>query len=194
MVLINFCPLCGTRIETREAFGRERPVCPQCGYIHFQDPKVAVGVLIEQDGKLLLTRRNHEPKMGEWSFPSGFVDAGEKIEDAAVREAKEETGIDVEIDALLGVFSEAGDRIVYIAYAGFAKGGELQAGDEAIEVAYFDANNLPPLAFAHDPEIIRRWNIYRRERDRTSLRRNLLARRFGQQPAREEGLGGPDVF
>ena len=183
MSLINFCPNCGARVETRQVFGRERSVCPQCGYVHFHDPKVAVGVLIEQEGKLLLTKRNHEPKMGEWSFPSGFVDAGEKVEDAAVREAKEETGVDIEIDALLGVYSETGDRTVFIAFAGLVRGGEPQAGEEAIEVAYFDAEQLPPLAFPHDPDIVRRWNIYRKQRDRALRHRNLLGRRFGQPPA-----------
>lgn len=180
MALINFCPLCGARVELRQAFGRERPVCPRCGYVHFHDPKVAVGVLIERDGKLLLTKRNHEPKMGEWSFPSGYVEAGEKLEDAAVREAKEETGIDVEIDALLGVYSERGERTIFIAFAGLAKGGELRAGEEAMAVAYFDPDNLPPPAFLHDPDIVRRWQIYRKQRDRTLLHRHLLARRFGQ--------------
>jgi ADP-ribose pyrophosphatase YjhB (NUDIX family) len=179
---INFCPRCGVRVELRQAFGRERPVCPQCGYVHFHDPKVAVGVVVEQDGKLLLTKRNHEPKMGEWSFPSGYVESGEKLEDAAVRETKEETGLDIQIDALLGVYSETGSRVVFVAYAGLVTGGEPQPGDEAEAVAFFLPEELPPPAFPHDPDIIRRWHIYRKARQRTEAQRKLLARRF-EQPA-----------
>jgi 8-oxo-dGTP diphosphatase len=179
MALINFCPMCGAAIEEREAFGRIRPVCPACGHVHFHDPKVAVGVLVEQGGKLLLTRRNHEPKMGEWSFPSGYVESGEMLEDAAVRETKEETGVDVQIDALLGVFSETGERIIFVAYAGFAIGGEPVPGDEAMEVAYFTPELLPPPAFPHDPDIVRRWKVYKKTRERTQAQRNLLSMRFG---------------
>ena len=71
---INFCIRCGHTLEMRQAFGRLRPVCPTCGRIHFIDPKVAVGVVIEREGKILLIRRANPPEQGKWSFPAGFVD------------------------------------------------------------------------------------------------------------------------
>src|SRR5687767_11690657 len=115
-----FCPDCGSRLAEKMAFGRLRGVCSGCGRVHFDDPKVAVGVVVDLDGRIVLGRRGHEPNMGRWSFPSGYVDAGEKVEDAAVREVEEETGIKVRIDRLLGVYSTPGERTIFIAYAGSA--------------------------------------------------------------------------
>jgi 8-oxo-dGTP diphosphatase len=152
-----FCRECGARLEPREAFGRTRSVCPNCGYVHFDDPKVAVGVVVEMDGGIVLGKRNHDPKMGCWSFPSGFVDAGEVVEQAAVREVEEETGLQVRIDRLLGVYSTQGERVVFIAFAGSPVGGRLQAGEECIEVAVFQADQLPELAFPNDGAILAAW-------------------------------------
>jgi 8-oxo-dGTP diphosphatase len=165
-----FCRECGTRLETREAFGRQRGVCPDCGYVHFEDPKVAVGVVVEKDGEIVLGKRNHEPKLGCWSFPSGFVDAGEVLEDAARREVEEETGLEVEITRLLGVYSSAGERVVFVAYAGSAVGGELVAGDECMEVATFPPDRLPELAFPNDGAILAAWAAARNDAPQTPIR------------------------
>ncbi len=155
--MIAFCPACGLPIEPREAFGRLRPVCAGCGYVHFDDPKVATGVVAERDGRILLTKRGHEPMYGRWSFPSGFVDAGEIVEDAARREVQEETGVIVEITRLLGVYSTAGERVIFVAYAGTVTGGDLRAGEEALDVGYFAPEALPSPAFPHDTAIIGEW-------------------------------------
>ncbi|MGB9673441.1 MAG: NUDIX domain-containing protein, partial [Anaerolineales bacterium] len=74
---VNYCIRCGTRLIYEERFGKIRPVCPQCGWIYFADPKVAVATLIIQDGKVLLARRVNVPGQGQWTLPAGFVDAGE---------------------------------------------------------------------------------------------------------------------
>lgn len=152
-----FCPECGTKLEQSEAFGKTRAVCPNCGHVHFEDPKVAVGVIVELNGGIVLGKRAHEPKLGCWSFPSGFVDSGEVLEDAARREVMEETGLEVRIDSLLGAYSLAGDRVVFIAYAGTAVGGELVAGEECFEVATFPPDALPELAFPNDGPILEAW-------------------------------------
>lgn len=158
----RFCPQCGQRLTSAEAFGRQRPLCPACGYVHFDDPKVAVGVVADRDGRILLTRRSHEPAMGCWSFPSGYVDAGEDVRDAAVREALEETGLPVAIEALLGVYSRPGDPVIFIAYAARVGEGEPQAGEEALEVAFFPPGALPDLsAFPHDQHILAAWEAWR---------------------------------
>ena len=153
----RFCPQCGVPLRRRTAFGRRRLVCPQCGYVYFNDPKVAVGVVAQRRGRLLLVRRNHEPHVGEWSFPSGFVDAGEALEEAALRETREETGLDVRIERLLGVYSSAGERVIFVAYAGRVTGGRIEVGAECQDVRFFPPDRLPPLAFPHDPAILRAW-------------------------------------
>jgi len=124
---MNFCVECGARLEPKQAFGKVRPVCTRCGKVHFEDPKVAVGVVVDIDGRIVLGKRGHEPKMGQWSFPSGFIDAGEVVESAAVREVEEETGLQVKIDRLLGVYSTPGERTVFIAFAGSAEHGNARA-------------------------------------------------------------------
>lgn len=161
----RFCPQCGQLLALAEAFGRRRPLCPACGYVHFDDPKVAVGVVAERDGQILLTRRAHEPAMGRWSFPSGYVDAGEDVPGAAVRETLEETGLRVTIQALLGVYSRPGDPVIFIAYAAHAGGGKPQASEEAFEVAFFPPEALPDLsAFPHDLHVLDAWRAWRRSR------------------------------
>jgi 8-oxo-dGTP diphosphatase len=146
----RFCPICGSLLESRVLFGKNRPVCPDCGFIHFDDPKVASSVLVEQDGKVLLVRRLNSPQIGQWSFPAGFVDAYEDPADAARRECLEETGLEVEITELLDVIGgrehEHGADIV-IVYRAAVTGGELKAGDDADQAAFFPRDQLPPLAF-----------------------------------------------
>jgi 8-oxo-dGTP diphosphatase len=114
---------------------------------------------------LLLVRRNHEPHFGEWSFPSGYVDAGEALEDAAVRETKEETGLDVRVGSLIGAYSSPGERVVFLAYAATVARGRIEVGRECQDVRFFDSAHLPPLAFDHDDAIVRAW---RRPRSRRS--------------------------
>src|SRR5690606_19674720 len=131
------------------------------GYRWYPDPKVAVGVLVTDpragaagEGKLLLVRRNHEPALGAWAFPSGYVDAGEVLEEAAAREVREEATVEVAIDGLLGAWSEAGTPVIFIAYAGRLVSGTPSPGEEASEVGWFAPEALPPLAFEHDDEVV----------------------------------------
>jgi ADP-ribose pyrophosphatase YjhB (NUDIX family) len=152
-----YCPECGTALAQREAFGKLRDVCPSCGHVHFEDPKVAVGVVVSLDGGIVLGKRAHEPELGAWSFPSGFVDAGEVLEDAARREVREETGLEVRLDRLIGVYSLQGERVVFVAYAGTAVGGRLEAGEECFEVGTFPPEKLPELAFPNDAAILIAW-------------------------------------
>ncbi len=168
----RFCPRCGAAIPAPPE--GERPTCPRGDYVWYGDPKVAAGVLVSrpranlENGssadtagpaarELLLVRRNHEPALGRWAFPSGFVDAGEVVEQAAAREVFEETGVEVRIDGLVGVYSEAGNAVVFIAYAGTLVAGEANPGDEAFEVGWFAPDALPELAFPHDDQIVAGW-------------------------------------
>lgn len=147
---VKFCPACGNPTKRKFVHGRDRPVCPSCGHIHFQEPKVAAGVLVTKEGKILLVRRIMEPKRGMWSLPAGFVDAGEDPAVAAVREVLEETGLTIAIDGLLDVFygeEHPNGASIIIVYRGRIASGQLQAGDDVDAVDFFDPADLPQLAF-----------------------------------------------
>lgn len=148
--LYRYCPQCGTAMEPRVVFDRMRAVCPACGFIHFTDPKVAAGVIVEQDGMVLLVRRNNEPFRGYWSFPAGFVDAFEDPLKAARRECLEETGLEVDITDLLQVIGgreHPNGADIVIVYRAIITGGQLHPGDDADLAEFFPHTNLPPLAF-----------------------------------------------
>jgi ADP-ribose pyrophosphatase YjhB (NUDIX family) len=129
---------------------------------------VAVGVVIRHEGRILLNRRAIDPGKGRWSFPSGYVDLGESTSSAAVREVKEETGYDVRLGGLVGVYSSASRPVVFIVYDGEVVGGDLAPCDEVEEVGLFAGDALPPLAFEHDSEIIDDWQRWRAQRVRLS--------------------------
>jgi 8-oxo-dGTP diphosphatase len=157
---INFCVRCGHAVAYREAYGKMRPVCPQCGRVHFIDPKVAVALVIERDHKLLLVRRANDPERGKWSMPAGFVDRGEDPAEAAVREGREETGLTVRITQLMDVLGKGGDTEgadILIVYRAAVVSGELMPGDDASEAGYFGLNDLPELAFASTRQVIAKW-------------------------------------
>ena len=157
---IHFCPRCGHRLEQRAVYGALRPVCPSCGRIHFADPKVAVGVLIQDAGRLMLIKRGNDPERGKWSVPAGFVDAGEDPARAAEREAREETGLQVRVIGLLDVYARAraiDGADILIVYLAQVTGGQLIPGDDAEAAGYFDLDALPDLAFDSTAQIISRW-------------------------------------
>lgn len=148
---IKFCPRCGTPVTWQERFGKIHPVCPGCEWIHFEDPKVAAAVLVEQDGRVLLVRRVNEPFRGLWTLPAGFVDAGEDPARAAERECLEETGLSVRVKRVLDVIAgkehERGADFV-IVYQAEILSGTLSPNDDADAVEWFEYSNLPPLAFS----------------------------------------------
>jgi ADP-ribose pyrophosphatase YjhB (NUDIX family) len=142
----RFCPRCGGTLERRslKATEPDRPVCTQCGYVFYIDPKIAVGTIIATDsGGLVLVRRAIEPGYGLWVFPGGYVDRGEPLTEAAVREAREECGLDVRLDALVNIYSYPGRAPVIVVYAATALGGELCSDEECLETAVFDASHIP---------------------------------------------------
>ena len=153
----KFCASCATPLERREVFGTERPACPRCGRVVFYDPKVAAVCVIPRAGQVLMIRRGTDTGYGLWSLPGGFVDRGEVVESAAAREAWEETGLEVAIDGLLGLFSLPGDPVIVAAFTAHETGGSLAPGPEALEASFFPTDNLPELAFSRDTEILTRW-------------------------------------
>ncbi len=153
----KYCSSCATPLERRKVFGVERPVCPKCGRVVFYDPKVAAVCVVERDGKVLMIRRGTDSGYGLWSLPGGFVDRGEVVESAAAREAWEETGLEVTVEGLLGLFSLPGDPVIVAAFTARETGGELAPGPEALEAAFFPPDAPPELAFSRDTEILARW-------------------------------------
>ena len=153
----KYCAACATPLEVREANGAQRPVCPACGRVVYYDPKVAAVTIISREGKVLLIRRAGYPGYGLWSVPGGYVDRGEVVEEAAAREIEEETGLLVKTDRLVGVFSASGRPVIVVAFGGVECGGKLEPGPEALELGFFGLDELPPLAFEGDTEILKRW-------------------------------------
>ena len=160
---MRYCAECGHELGERTIAGRVRPACPRCGTVVFADPKLAVGVLIERDGRMLLGRRAPGARSaGKWSFPAGFVDRGERVEDAAIREVREETGLAVRLDGLLGLYSATGETVVLAVYVGTPVGGTLGAADDLTELAFFPFDAPPEPAFPHDTQILADWLAWRR--------------------------------
>jgi 8-oxo-dGTP diphosphatase len=142
----RFCPCCGAALEQRRPKPSEpdRLVCCGCEFIFYLDPKLAAGALVVHDGRILLLRRAIEPRFGMWVFPGGFVDRGEHPEQAAIREAREEAGIDVALQGLVGVYHEPpGSLVVLVVYRAELIAGEAQAADESLEAAWFQPETLP---------------------------------------------------
>ena len=156
---IKFCPLCGQPTHSEFRYGQERPICAACGWMHFADPKVAVAVLLEQNGQILLVQRANEPFRGLWTLPAGFVNAGEDPAAAAARECAEETGLTVTITGLIEIFAgrehpRGSDFVIF--YRGEVSGGVLHADDDASAAEWFARGNLPELAFQSTAHILTR--------------------------------------
>jgi 8-oxo-dGTP diphosphatase len=154
---VNFCPRCGAKVALEHKFGEERPVCPQCGWIYFQDPKVAAAVLIEEGSRVLLVRRTNEPFRGMWTLPAGFINGGENPAEAAERECLEETGLSVRVkrvvDVIAGREHERGADFI-IVYSAEIISGEMSPSDDADAVEWFERNSLPPLAFRATQQVL----------------------------------------
>ena len=151
---VRFCPRCSASAEVH--FPRQL-ACAACGYRAFYNPKpVACAIPRDRDGRVWLLRRAFDPGAGLWTFPGGFVDLGESVEDAALRETREELDIDVELGALVGVYSRAEDRIVLVVFGATAT-ATPRTTQEATEVAAFAPHEIPwgELAFWSTEQALR---------------------------------------
>lgn len=164
------CPMCGHELVTKliKPGDPERLVCSRCGYVLYLDPKVAVGTIIATENRrIVLVRRAIEPGYGQWVFPGGYVDRGEVVREAALREAKEEAGIEIRLEGLVNIYSYAGLAPIIIVFAATVIGGDLQHDDESLEVRTFSETGIPwkELAFRSTREALRDFyagSLYRR--------------------------------
>lgn len=150
---LRFCPACSGRLDDI----RPHPSCLACGRTHFRDPKVGVGAVdVDEAGRLLLVRRGVAPGKGLWALPAGYVDADEDPRAAAERETREETGLSVRCGDIVDVYPGGGGASFFLAFWAELLGGEPVAADDAVEVAFCELDELPPLAFASTVDVVRR--------------------------------------
>ena len=158
----SHCPMCGGDLEPRSLRPHEpeRLVCVRCGFIFYLDPKVAVGTIIRDErNHLLFLRRAIEPGYGRWVFPGGYVDRGEEVHVAALREAREEAGLEIRLDYLINVYSYPGRAPVIIVYAATVVSGDLLWDDESLEGRFFAPEEIPwdELAFRSTYQALREY-------------------------------------
>ena len=144
----------------------ERLVCDQCEFVAYENPKLVVGAVCQWEGKVLLCRRDIEPRRGFWTLPAGYLELSETPEQGAKREVREEACADVELDALLGCYSIARISQVLLIYRGSLRRPEFAAGDETSEAALFAPPDIPweELAFPSVARALRDWISVRQTR------------------------------
>jgi ADP-ribose pyrophosphatase YjhB (NUDIX family) len=137
---VRFCPRCGAAAEV--SYPRSI-ACRGCGYQAFYNPKpVAAAIPFDADGRVILLRRGFDPGAGLWTFPGGFVDLGESVPQAARREALEELGVELQLGALVGVYSRAAERVVLVVYRAHVV-DSARTTPEAPEVRAFAPQEIP---------------------------------------------------
>ena len=158
----RFCPVCGGSLELRSLRNGDpaRLVCTACGFVFYLDPKLAVGTIItDEQNRVVLVKRAIEPGYGKWVFPGGYVDRGEEVRAAAVREAREETGLEVRLERLINIYSYAGRVPVIVVYSATMMGGCLGCDDEGLEARFFEPETIPwdELAFRSTREALQEF-------------------------------------
>lgn len=145
----------------KQVDGRHRLFCEQCGIPIYENPVPATClVTVDANSRLLLVRRSVEPKKGFWCLPGGFMELGETPEAAALRELREETGLDGKIDRLLGVAatnSAQYDTVLMVGFLVKSFSGTLTAGDDAEAVQWFGTADLPEIAFDSHRQFISQY-------------------------------------
>lgn len=142
---------------------RERLVCNSCQYILYENPIVGVAAIVIENGKILLGRRaGNSTFSGLWCIPCGYVEYDEDIYEAVVRECQEETGLIIKpqsVFAALSNFHNPEVHTVGIWFTSTIVGGSLQPGDDIDKVVFFALDDIPPLAFSTDGEVIKRLKM-----------------------------------
>ena len=159
----SFCPRCAGRFEERvvKEGDPERLVCENCGFVFYLGPKLVAGALFELEGGIVLVQRDIEPGYGKWTFPGGFVERGERVEAAAEREVLEETGLEVRVSSIVGLYTYEGQVPAIAVFAATVTGGEAEPLDETMDVRIFPKDELPwaELAFPSTEHALRDYLV-----------------------------------
>lgn len=142
----RYCPRCRTELVIGEVEGRVRPACPACRFVYYQNPAPAAGAMIVRDNRILLVQRSVDPARGDWCIPAGFMEWTEHPQQTAIRELREETGLDIRIRGIFDIFMGMDDprtHAVLVLYLADIAGGEMAPGDDADAVRFFDFDELP---------------------------------------------------
>jgi ADP-ribose pyrophosphatase YjhB (NUDIX family) len=158
----SYCERCGTALERRPSAGPDpdRLACPSCGFVAYENPSPTVQAWIERDGRYLALRRDQDPERGKWNMPGGFVEPGESGPEAIRREVREETGLDIEVGDVIGVFAstygegEDAESIFDVAFRATASESELDVSDESQEAGWFTLDEFPEPAFEGEREAL----------------------------------------
>lgn len=182
---VKYCSQCGHEVVVRTEAGREREVCPSCGTVYYLNPvPVAAAAVLDHGRRLLLVKRGLQPQQGMWCLPIGFAEVEESIRQAALRELREEAGIEGEVRALLDADSypsvHYGDLLI-MSFEVTKTGGVETAGDDAEEVGYFPLEDLPPLAFRSNERAVAA--LVARHRDEWRIQDSFARFRYGDEEA-----------
>lgn len=158
----RYCPNCGEKLPPPTVHAQK---CAACGETHYHNAKPCAGILITRGGRVLLARRAHEPHQGAWDVVGGFLHPHEHPKDGARREAKEETGLDIEVLELLAIYMDRygdnGDCTLNLYYVADAPVGDAVAASDASELRWFAADELPQdMAFEHQHDLLRQWAVW----------------------------------
>lgn len=142
---MNFCSVCGAKVELSIPHGDDRPrfICTGCRTIHYQNPKVVTGAIVLAGEKLLICKRAIEPRMGTWTLPAGYMENGETVEEAARREVWEEAGAQLTELRPYALLNLTIVNQIYFMFLGRLKGGVYSAGEESLEVKLVELADIP---------------------------------------------------
>ena len=160
MADLGYCPACGEGLVERFVDDRPRRVCPVCARVHWRNAKPCAGALIVRNGKVLLVRRTIEPFLGYWDSPGGFCEVDEHPVEAAIRETWEETGLQIELTGLLGLWLDeyAGNMTLNVYYLARPLTRRLRPGSDADAAAWFAPDALPArIAFHNGRQALETW-------------------------------------
>ena len=177
---LNFCSACGKALTHRVPPGDSLPrgMCDACGAIHYRNPRLVVGSLPVWEDRVLLCRRAIEPRRDKWTLPAGFMENGESVADAALRETLEEANARIELTGLFSMISVPYIHQVHVIYRARLLDLDFSPGDESLEVRLFTEDEMP-------------WQDMAFRTISTSLRRFFDDRRRGSFGVHAEALELP---
>ncbi|MBI5784020.1 MAG: NUDIX hydrolase [Rhodocyclales bacterium] len=142
---MNYCSSCGAAVSLRVPPGDSLPrhVCDACGVVHYRNPRLVVGALPVWDDKVLLCRRAIEPRRGMWTLPAGFMENGETVAEAALRETREEANANIALGEMYTMISVPQINQVHVVYRASLVDLSFSAGEETLEVRLFEEREIP---------------------------------------------------